>query len=85
MPAPLTPAAVDALRARAPGTQTTTHFNHAGASLPSTATLEAIHAHLRREATQGPMEAGVAARASKRNARVPLPRKCSMPSRRRSR
>ncbi|MGT2509914.1 aminotransferase class V-fold PLP-dependent enzyme [Cupriavidus basilensis] len=70
MPAPLTPAAVDALRARAPGTQTTTHFNHAGASLPSTATLEAIHAHLRREAAQGPMEAGVAAREQTERART---------------
>jgi len=69
MPAPLTPAAVDALRARTPGTQTTTHFNHAGASLPSTATLEAIHAHLRREATHGPMEAGVAAREQTERAR----------------
>lgn len=70
MPAPLTAAAVDALRARAPGTQTTTHFNHAGASLPSTATLEAIYAHLRREATLGPMEAGVAAREQTERART---------------
>jgi cysteine desulfurase / selenocysteine lyase len=61
MSAPLSPAAVDALRARTPGVQSTTHFNHAGASLPSSATLEAIHAHLWREATLGPMEAGVGA------------------------
>ncbi|CAB3722071.1 hercynylcysteine sulfoxide lyase [Achromobacter ruhlandii] len=65
----LTPAALDALRAAAPGTRTTVHFNHAGASLPSTATLEAIQAHLRREAEQGPMEAGVAARAQTDQAR----------------
>lgn len=65
----LTPAALDALRAAPPGTRTTVHFNHAGASLPSTATLEAIQAHLRREAEQGPMEAGVAARAQTDQAR----------------
>ncbi len=70
MPVPLTPAAVDALRARTPGTQTTTHFNHAGASLPSVDTLAAIHAHLQREATQGPMEAGVAAREQTERARI---------------
>ena len=49
MSAALTPAALDALRAATPGTRTTVHFNHAGASLPSTATLDAIQAHLRRE------------------------------------
>ncbi|WBX88554.1 aminotransferase class V-fold PLP-dependent enzyme [Achromobacter mucicolens] len=62
MTAPLTPSAIQALRAHAPGTQSSVHFNHAGASLPSTATIQAIHAHLKREAAQGPMEAGVAAR-----------------------
>ena len=62
MPAPLTIAAVEALRAQTPGAQHTTHFNHAGSSLPSAATLEAMRAHLWREATMGPMEAGVAAR-----------------------
>lgn len=61
--AALTPDALQALRAATPGTRTTVHFNHAGASLPSAATLDAIQAHLRREAEQGPMEAGVAARA----------------------
>ena len=61
--ATLTPDAVQALRAATPGTRTTVHFNHAGASLPSAATLDAVQAHLRREAEQGPMEAGVAARA----------------------
>ncbi|WP_434113297.1 aminotransferase class V-fold PLP-dependent enzyme [Paraburkholderia caffeinilytica] len=70
MPSPLSPAAVDALRARTPGVQSTTHFNHAGASLPSSATLEAIHAHLWREATAGPMEAGVAGREQTERARL---------------
>lgn len=69
MSAALTPAALDALRAATPGTRTTVHFNHAGASLPSTATLDAIQAHLRREAEQGPMEAGGAARATTEQAR----------------
>jgi len=70
MPVPLTSAAVDALRARAPGAHRTTHFNHASASLPSAATLEAIHAHLLREAMQGPMEASLAAREQTEHARV---------------
>jgi cysteine desulfurase/selenocysteine lyase len=70
MSAPLTPAVVEALRARTPGAQSTTHFNHAGASLPSAATLEAIQAHLWREATSGPMEAGVAARQQTERART---------------
>ena len=70
MSAPLTDAAVDALRTQTPGTQHITHFNHAGASLPSTATLEAVHAHLWREATMGPMEAGVAARPQIERART---------------
>ena len=60
MSSPLSPAAIDASRARTPGVRSTTHFNHAGASLPSAATIEAIHAHLLREATMGPMEAGAA-------------------------
>ncbi|WP_088158946.1 aminotransferase class V-fold PLP-dependent enzyme [Achromobacter xylosoxidans] len=70
MSAPLTPSAVEALRAHTPGTHTTVHFNHAGASLPSAATLQAIHAHLQREATQGPMEAGVASRELTEKARA---------------
>ncbi|MGS1008086.1 aminotransferase class V-fold PLP-dependent enzyme [Achromobacter anxifer] len=70
MSAPLTPSAVEALRAQTPGAQTTVHFNHAGSSLPSAATLQAIHAHLQREATQGPMEAGVASRELTEQARV---------------
>jgi len=70
MSASLSPTAVDALRASTPGAQCTTHFNHAGASLPSSATLEAIQAHLRREATLGPMEAGVVAREQTERARL---------------
>lgn len=65
----LTAATLEALRAATPGTRTTVHFNHAGASLPSAATLDAIQAHLRREAKHGPMEAGVAARAHTEQAR----------------
>jgi cysteine desulfurase/selenocysteine lyase len=70
MPAPLTDVAVEALRAQTPGTQHTTHFNHAGASLPSMATLEAVRAHLSREASMGPMEAGMAARGLIESART---------------
>ena len=70
MSAPLTPAAIEALRALTPGAQSTVHFNHAGASLPSAATLQAIQAHLWREATQGPMEAGVASREQTERARL---------------
>ncbi|SSW73251.1 Cysteine desulfurase [Achromobacter veterisilvae] len=70
MSAPLTPAAIEALRALTPGARTTVHFNHAGASLPSAATLQAIHAHLQREATRGPMEAGVASREQTEQARL---------------
>jgi cysteine desulfurase/selenocysteine lyase len=69
MSSSLSPAVVDALRARTPGAQTTTHFNHAGASLPSSATLDAIHAQLWREATMGPMEAGVVGREETERAR----------------
>jgi selenocysteine lyase/cysteine desulfurase len=61
MPTHFTHAEIEALRSQAPGTRTTVHFNHAGASLPSSATLRAITEHLEREATLGPMEAGVAA------------------------
>lgn len=70
MPSPLSLADVDALRARTPGAQTITHFNHAGASLPSSATLEAIHAQLWLEATTGPMEAGVRGREQSERARL---------------
>jgi cysteine desulfurase/selenocysteine lyase len=48
-----------ALRDATPGCQSgIVHFNHAGASLPSQATLDAIIAQLHREARDGPMEAG---------------------------
>lgn len=70
MSAPLTASTIEALRTQTPGTQTTVHFNHAGASLPSAATLQAIQAHLQREATQGPMEAGVASRELTEKARA---------------
>ncbi|SSW71673.1 aminotransferase class V-fold PLP-dependent enzyme [Achromobacter agilis] len=70
MSAPLTPDAIKALRGLTPGTQSTVHFNHAGASLPSAATLQAIHAHLQREAALGPMEAGVASREQTERARL---------------
>ncbi|APA88177.1 aminotransferase class V-fold PLP-dependent enzyme [Paraburkholderia sprentiae WSM5005] len=70
MSSPLSPAAIDAMRARTPGVRSTTHFNHAGASLPSAATLEAIQAHLLREASMGPMEAGAAAREQTERART---------------
>lgn len=70
MAAPLTPDVRQALRERTPGAQHCVHFNHAGASLPSSGTVEAIHAHLLREATQGPMEAGVQSRALTESART---------------
>lgn len=69
MATPLSTAAVDALRAQTPGTRTTIHFNHAGASLPSSATLDAIREHLWREATMGQMEAGVIGREQTARAR----------------
>lgn len=70
MSAPLTAATIQSLRDQTPGTPTCVHFNHAGSSLPSTSTLQAIQAHLQREATLGPMEAGVASRALTENART---------------
>jgi cysteine desulfurase/selenocysteine lyase len=45
------------LRAATPGCASVIHFNHAGASLPSQATLDAILGQLQREALGGPMEA----------------------------
>lgn len=61
---------VAALRAATPGTRSAIHFNHAGSSLPSNGTLDAIRAHLLREAERGPMEAGMAARAETETARA---------------
>lgn len=52
---------VEAWRALTPGCANGLHFNHAGASLPSAASLSAINEHLLREALLGPMEAGAAA------------------------
>lgn len=48
---------VEGLRAATPGCASVIHFNHAGASLPSQATLNAIVEQLRMEAVSGPMEA----------------------------
>ncbi|MDB5996457.1 MAG: putative aminotransferase [Pseudomonas sp.] len=66
-------AEVDRLRAATPGCASVIHFNHAGASLPSQATLDAIIEQLRREALTGPMEAAdqsVQARARSAAARL---------------
>ena len=55
----MTPLQVQHLREATPGCQSgIVHFNHAGASLPSQATLDAIIEQLQREAHDGPMEAG---------------------------
>src|SRR5690606_1022440 len=55
-------AGVERLRQATPGVSSVVHFNHAGASLPSAATVDAMVEHLRREAIQGPMEAAQAVR-----------------------
>lgn len=55
----MSPLQVQHLRDATPGCQSgIVHFNHAGASLPSQATLDAIIDQLQREARDGPMEAG---------------------------
>lgn len=55
----MSPLNLQALRDATPGCQSgIAHFNHAGASLPSQATLDAIIEQLHREACDGPMEAG---------------------------
>ncbi|WP_455929599.1 aminotransferase class V-fold PLP-dependent enzyme [Pseudomonas fluorescens] len=55
----MSPLQVQHLRDDTPGCQSgLVHFNHAGASLPSQATLNAIIDQLQREARDGPMEAG---------------------------
>ncbi|OZI66981.1 aminotransferase class V-fold PLP-dependent enzyme [Bordetella genomosp. 11] len=69
-PAPLADAAIEILRARTPGVRTTVHFNHAGASLPSVDTLEAMRRQLWREAEMGPIEAGAAVREQAEQARI---------------
>lgn len=55
----MSPLDVQQLREATPGCQSgLVHFNHAGASLPSQATLDAIIEQLQHEARNGPMEAG---------------------------
>lgn len=55
----MSPLQIQHLREATPGCQSGfVHFNHAGASLPSQATLDAIIEQLQREARDGPMEAG---------------------------
>ena len=46
------------LRAETPGADRVLHLNHAGSSLMSAATLDAVLAHVRQEAERGAMEAG---------------------------
>ncbi|WP_026640969.1 aminotransferase class V-fold PLP-dependent enzyme [Bordetella petrii] len=58
----LSDADVERLRQATPGVSSVVHFNHAGASLPSAATVDAMVEHLRREAIRGPMEAAQAVR-----------------------
>ncbi|MGN7743097.1 aminotransferase class V-fold PLP-dependent enzyme [Pseudomonas sp. 22526] len=53
----LSPEHIRQLRAATPGCAQVIHFNHAGASLPSQASLDAMLEQLHREATEGPMEA----------------------------
>lgn len=48
---------ISRLRAATPGCARVCHFNHAGASLPSQGTLDAMLGQLQREAHSGPMEA----------------------------
>ncbi|MGC5702873.1 aminotransferase class V-fold PLP-dependent enzyme [Pseudomonas sp. NFXW11] len=55
----LGPEHVARLRAVTPGCAQVCHFNHAGASLPSQGTLDAMLGQLQREASQGPMEAAI--------------------------
>ncbi len=55
---------IESLRAETPGCGRLVHFNHAGASLVSRATLFVIAEHLDREAQAGAMEAGVTAQAA---------------------
>ncbi|KRP73754.1 class V aminotransferase [Pseudomonas paralactis] len=55
----MSPLDVQQLREATPGCHSgIVHFNHAGASLPSQATLDAIIEQLQHEARNGPMEAG---------------------------
>ena len=54
---PLSPDHIARLRAATPGCTRGCHFNHAGGSLPSQGTLDAMSGQLQREAHSGPMEA----------------------------
>ena len=66
----MSPLEIRQLREATPGCQAgLVHFNHAGASLPSQATLDAIIEQLQREAHDGPMEAGEQGAALADNAR----------------
>ncbi|WP_034853759.1 aminotransferase class V-fold PLP-dependent enzyme [Inquilinus limosus] len=58
------------LRAETPGIGRVLHFNHAGGSLPPQPVLDAVLAHLQREAVSGPIEAGLAAAAALEEART---------------
>jgi selenocysteine lyase/cysteine desulfurase len=57
------------LRAETPGIDRVLHFNHAGGSLPPAPVLDAVIAHLQREAVTGPIEAGMAAAPALEEAR----------------
>ena len=66
----MSPLDVQHLRDQTPGCHSgIVHFNHAGASLPSQATLDAIIEQLQREARDGPMEAGAYGAVLVENAR----------------
>jgi selenocysteine lyase/cysteine desulfurase len=52
---------IETLRAETPGCAMGAHFNHAGSSLPTRATLAAITEHLERESLYGGMEAAAGA------------------------
>ncbi|MCD0504814.1 aminotransferase, partial [Bordetella petrii] len=62
--AALSDADVERLRRATPGVEQVVHFNHAGASLPSAGTVQAVVGHLQREASMGPMEAARAAQGT---------------------
>ncbi|OOG74974.1 class V aminotransferase [Sinorhizobium sp. A49] len=61
---------IDQLRSETPGCAVSTHFNHAGSSLPSNAVLAEVTEHLQRESLYGPMEAAANAAGLIDEARV---------------
>ncbi|CRM17471.1 MULTISPECIES: aminotransferase class V-fold PLP-dependent enzyme [Pseudomonas] len=78
----MSPLDVRQLRAATPGCQSgIVHFNHAGASLPSQATLDAIIDQLQREARDGPMEAGEQGAVLMENARSAAAQLLNAPTR----